>query len=61
MCNRFYYLEFLATVHLVEKDLWLLTVEEVARLRFLSTMVKLGKFFTPIQVDVPEVFDLVPT
>jgi hypothetical protein len=48
-------------VHLVEKDLWLLIVEEVVRLRFPLTMVKLGRFFTPIQVDVPEVFDLVPT
>jgi hypothetical protein len=48
-------------VHLVEKDLWLLTVEEVVKLLFPSTMVKLGRFFTRIQVDVPEVFDLVPT
>jgi hypothetical protein len=43
----------------VAKDLWQLTVEEVVRLRFLSTMVKLGRFFTPIQVDVLEALGLV--
>jgi hypothetical protein len=45
----------------VEKDLWLLTVEEVVRLRFLSTMVKLGRFFIPIQVDAREAFGSVLT
>jgi hypothetical protein len=45
--NKYYYLEFLATVH-QEKDLWPLTVEEVAKPRFPSITVKHGRFYTPI-------------
>jgi hypothetical protein len=45
--NKFYYLEFLATVH-QEKDLWPLIVEEVARPHFPSITVKPGRFYTPI-------------
>jgi hypothetical protein len=48
-------------VHQVEKDLWLLIAEEVAKLRFPSITEKLGKFFTAIQVDVPGALDSVRT